>query len=286
MIQFDRQYRFAANGFEIGETTPEQPTAIHISFSVEKADTETPNSAKISLWNLNPEHLAILNEKDCAVILRAGYGNMMPQIFVGTISYIDTALDGSDRETSIEVVDGRVQLRDTFVSLSYSGKMNSKKIIQDIADKMGVAVSFSYNAKFYDFPNGFSYVGSARTALDKACVSSALQWQIQNGILQIKMRYDTMTREAYVISPETGLIGIPKKIMISSEGVTMDTVGNGDKERPGYEVEYFLNGAIGIGDYIRLESKIASGYFRIHSLVMDGDNIEGDWLCTAKLIEA
>ncbi len=46
MIQFDRQYRLTAGaaggvGFEIGATTKESPTALHINFSIEKADTET-----------------------------------------------------------------------------------------------------------------------------------------------------------------------------------------------------------------------------------------------------
>jgi hypothetical protein len=95
-----------------------------------------------------------------------------------------------------------------------------------------------------------------------------------------------MTREVYVLSSDSGLIGIPKKIMLSPTGVTQDSTGTGEKERPGFEVDYFLNGAIGIGDYVKLESKIATGFFRVHSIDMRGDNIEGDWMCTAQIIEA
>ncbi len=287
---WDRQYRFSAGtggtGFEIGETSKDNPVAMHISFNVQKADTETPNEAKISIWNLNPQHLAVLNEKDCVVMLKAGYGDNIPLIFIGTVAFISTELDGADRETRIEAVDGRVELRDTFTSFTYSGKTNSKTVIDKIAGEMGVPVTYSYNANQYNFPNGFSYVGSGRTALDKACSSSGLQWQIQNGILQIRNRYDTMNREGFLLSPETGLVGVPKKITISSQGTTPDTVGSGDAERPGYEIEYLMNGAVGIGDYIRFESREVKNYFRIHSIEMDGDNLEGDWLCTAKIIEA
>ena len=60
--------------------------------------------------------------------------------------------------------------------------------------------------------NGFSFTGAGRTALDKACATTGLQWQIENGVLQVKMKGDTMTREVYLLSAETGLIGIPKKI--------------------------------------------------------------------------
>ena len=284
MKQFDRQYRFSAGqaggtGFEVGAVSPESPMALRISFMVEKCDTETPNTAKISLWNLSPEQLAILNEKDCIVTLRAGYADMLTLIFVGTVTYIETAMDGGDRETKIEAVDGRIELRDSHVSLSYTGAINTKKIIEAIAADMGITLTFSYNARFADLPNGFSYIGAGRVALDKACASTGLQWQIQNGLMQVKMKGDTMTREVYVLSPDSGLLGIPKKITFGKEAERAEN-------QAGWEVEYLLNGAIGIGDYVRLESKLTQGYFRMRSVEMDGDNFEGAWMCTAKLIEA
>ena len=284
MKQFDRQYRFAAGppggaGFEIGATTPESPTALHIRFMVDKCDTEAPNTALITLWNLNPEHLAILNQRDCVVTLRAGYDNHRPLAFVGTVTYAETMLDGGDRETHMEAVDGRIELRDGYVSLSYFGKINTKKIIEDSAAEMGVALTFSHNAQFADLPNGFSYVGPGRVALDKACASSGLKWSIQNGVLQVKLKGGTMTRQAYLLSPETGLLGIPRKITYGADS-------DGGAEQFGWEVEYFLNGAIGIGDFIRLESRYVKGYFRVRSVEMRGDNLEGDWKCITRLMEA
>ena len=279
MKLFDRQYRFAFGGFEVGNSTPEQPTAIRINFAVEKADTETPNTARISVWNLNPEQLATLNEKDCFTVLRAGYGNNMTLIFTGTVTFIKTIMDGADRETVMEIADGRVLLRDTYVSLSYSGVVNAQTIIDDVAGEMGIAVTYSYNAEFADFPNGFSFVGPGRGALDKACTTSELQWQIYNGVLQVKKERDTMNRSAYLLSPDSGLIGIPKNIVISEEGAGLG-------EQPGVEVEYSLNGAIGVSDFVRLESREIQGFFRVKWLELVGDNIQGAWKCTARLIEA
>ena len=283
MKLFDRQYRFAAGragqtGFEVGNTTPEQPTALRINFVVEKADTETPNTARVSLWNLNPEQLAALNEKDCFTVLRAGYGNNMPLIFTGTVTFIKTLMDGADHETVMEIADGRVPLRDTYVSLSYSRVVNTKLIIDGIAEEMGIAVTYSHNAHFADIPNGFSFVGAGRVALDKACATSGLQWQIYNGVLQVKKKHDTMSREAYLLSPNSGLTGIPKNIIIAEKDVGLG-------EQAGVEVEYLLNGAIGISDFVRLESREIQGFFRVEWLELAGDNIQGAWKCTARLIE-
>ena len=279
MKKFDRQYRFAFNGFEVGNSTPEQPTALRIHFTVEKADTETPNTARISVWNLNPQQIAALNEKDCFTVLRAGYENHMTLIFTGTITCVKTLMDGADRETVMEIVDGRVPLRDTYVSLSYSGVVNAKPVIDAIAGEMGIAVTYSHNAAFKDFPNGFAFIGPGRVGLDKACATSGLQWQIYNGVLQVKKERDTMNRQAYLLSPDSGLLGIPKNILIAADGCGLD-------EQPGVEVEYLLNGAIGISDFVRLESREIQGFYRVKRLELAGDNIQGMWKCTAWLIEA
>ena len=280
MKNFDRQYRMTAGkpgsvGFEIGGTSP---YALHISFSIQKQELESSNTAKVQVWNLNKANLATLEEKDCYLTLKAGYGNTLPVILNGTVSHSNTKLDGADTLTEIEVVDGLAEIRDTWVSISYAGKVNSKKIVDDIASQMGVTVTYSYNAEFADIPNGFSFVGQAKHALSKACVVSGLEWSIQNGVLQVKKPGDVMSKEVYVISPETGLISIPERVQISSSDQ------NG-KNQVGYDLVYLMNGAIGPGDYVQVDSKYLKGFFRVYSLEIDGDNLGGAWQCKARVLE-
>lgn len=277
MKNFDRQYRLSAGkagaeGFEIGADA----RPLHISFSVEKADTDSANTAKVSIWNLNKAHIAELNKDDCVVVLRAGYGTVMPLIFTGVVTFAKTKADGSDEVTEVELVDNRVELRDTYVSVSYSGNVNCKTLIEDTAAQMGVTASFSYNAKFADIPNGYSYVGPARNVLTKACDTSGLIWSINNGVLQIKKPGDTMSREVYELSAQTGLIGTPERVQIS---------GDDGSYSYGWDVEYLMNAAINIDDYVYLNSKYVRGYFRVYSVVIEGDNMEGSWTCTARLLE-
>lgn len=291
MNNFDRQYRFSAGvpgrpGFEVGSTDFPHKTALHISFSIEKSDLESANTGKITLWNLSPAQLATLNLKDCEVVLKAGYGTIMPLAFVGNITNVVTTQDGPDTMTEIEAVDSRVALRDTYISVSYAGVINTKKIIEDTAGQMGVPVVFSPKAKFVELQNGFSYVGAAKGALKKACASSGLTWSLQNGVLQVKMPNEPISTRAFLLSAETGLIGIPKRITKASQ---TPNEGNGNNTmqtaQTGWEVRYFMNAAINVNDYVRLESKIATGNFRVSKLTIDGDNIEGEWTCTAELLE-
>ena len=267
MQNFDRQYRMTAGkpgsvGFEIGDTTP---YALHIAFSIQKQELESSNTAKVQVWNLNKSHLATLEEEGCFLTLKAGYGNTLPLILSGSVSYTRTQPDGADVMTEIEVVDGLAEIRDTWVSISYAGKVNTKKIIDDVAE-------------FADIPNGFSFVGQAKFALTKACAVSGLEWSIQNGILQVKKPGDVMSKEVYVLSAETGLLSIPQRVQVSSS----DSDGTNEI---GWDIEFLMNGAIGIGDYVQVQSKYLEGFFRISTLDIDGDNLSGDWKCKARVLE-
>ena len=76
MENFDRQYRLAAGrqarpGLKLAAAS-DRCTFL---FSVEKADTNSQNTAKVTIWNLSDEHLAELRKNDCVVVLHAGYGD-------------------------------------------------------------------------------------------------------------------------------------------------------------------------------------------------------------------
>jgi len=262
-------------GFEIGNINDAAETVLHISFSIEKSNVESPNNAKIQLWNLSNKNLKILESKNCIVELKAGYEDSMALVLVGYVASVITTQDNADRLTEIEVVDGLAELRDTVISVSYNGKVNSKEVYKHIAGKMGLSIVFAKDLSHKTLPNGFSYVGKAKNALKKISKCCNHSWTIQNHVLQITRPGRAISTKGYLLSSDTGLIGIPKRI----------TIGSGGEEQTGWEVEYLLNGAIGVNDVVKLQSNITSGYFLVYKITMDGDNIEGDWICTAQLLK-
>lgn len=284
---FDRQYRLSAGaaggaGFEIGEGSP---MPLHISFSLEKAEVQSPNTAKISLWNLSPAHLATLNMKDCVVTLKAGYGSAIPLLFVGTVTNVETEADGADTRTDLEVLDGRRELRDTYVTLSYLSTTGSKDIIQAVAGQMGLPVVFSEQASFIDVPN-YSFVGPGKDTLDRICGTNKLVWSIQNGVIHVRGPNEPINMRAFLLSPKTGLVDVPKKLT-KGEKNSGNAVANSaqNKTQMGWEVTYLMNAAIGVNDYVKLESKKASGVFRVSKIKIEGDNFGERWTCTAELLE-
>lgn len=265
-------------GFEIGNIKSANETVLHVSFSVEKSDAESPNTAKIQIWNLSNKNVKVLDSKDCIVELNAGYNMNMAPILIGAVTSAVTVPDNADRMSELEIVDGRIALRDTKVNISYNGSVNSKKIYQYVANQMGVSIVFAKGLKFKTFPNGYSYVGKAKNILKKLVRSNRHSWTIQNNVLQITKKGTPVSTKGYLINYSTGLIGNPKKISL---GNSTDT----KKAQTGWEVEFFLNGAIGINDTVKLESDVVKGYFLVKKITFDGDNFEGDWIATAQLLK-
>lgn len=295
LVHFDRQYRLKCGaagsvGFEIGNPGYRHNTALHISFSLEKTDAPTMNTAKFSVWNLNPSQLNTLAMTNCTIELCAGYGNSRPCIFKGTVANVQTELDGADRMTTIEALDGFAEISDTYVSMSYKGTPSAKTLLEDAALKLGFPVVYSKSAEQLlsdaEVTDGYSYVGAAKNVINEACNLAAAIWTIQNGTLQVSKVGETVSQTAQLISPSTGLIAVPKKIYNSAVAAGENTGSTLQDSLFGYEVTYFLNGAIGINDLVKLESKVVNGVFRVYKLSMNGDNLEGDWTCTAQLVEA
>jgi hypothetical protein len=274
-MSFIRAYKLkcgkpGGNGFETSE--------LHFAFSVSRSEDKSGNSATLSVWNLNPEHEAMVCEKDCYIEIQAGYEDtQLYPIFTGYVTYGDGELDCADWRTSLELVDGRVEVRDTYTSKSYNGSTSQKKIIDDIAQEMNLKIVYADGIQFDDIPTGYSFVGKGTASLDKACAVNGLGWYIDNGVLHVKPKGGTLNRRAYELSSESGMIGYPKKLTTSGESEE-------DKDVSGYEVRFFLNGDIKIGDYVYLNTKRVKGYFRVQSLKIDGDSHSGDWTCTATLM--
>ena len=266
-----------SKGFEIGNVRSAAETALHVSFSVEKCDVESPNTAKIQVWNLSDENLKILDGNDCIVELKAGYGNSNALILVGNVTSVVTTLENADRMTEIEVMDGRAELRDAALVISMNGSVDCREVYEKISDEMGIPAAFADGLSFKMMPNGFSYAGSAKNALQKVAAYCGHSWTIQNQVLQVTWPGMAMGAMGFLLTHDTGLIGIPKRITIGAAGK--------EESRTGWEAEYLLNGAIGVNDVVELRSRAASGHFRVHKVTIDGDNMEGDWMCTAQLLE-
>lgn len=299
-MNYLRQYSILAGipggeGFEITSVGVSRP--LHINFSLEKADTQSSNSGRLQISNLNNEHKAILSEAGCVVELKAGYSDTLGTIFLGGVANPSEVMDGADRTLEIELVDG-LSNYGSIGTMSLNGAVDGTSILNEIQGMMGIeSIVVTENAAAMlstaKYANGYCFVGKNKAALQSLCRKAGLTYSLQHGVLQVYCPGEAITTQAYKISYDTGLISVPRKITVTQtstakagngkvSALSEEGMGNGI---PGYEIEYLINGAIGINDLVQVESKTANGVFRVRKQSFTGDNYSGDWICTAQVVE-
>ena len=110
-------------------------------------------------------------------------------------------------------------------------------------------------------------------------------WTIQNGVLQVRRSSEGISTALHKLNKDTGLINIPKRVYSTQTANTDSSIDTTSDMLYGYEIEYFMNGAIGIGDRVYVESSLVKGVYMVSKLQIEGDNIEGNWQCTAQITE-
>ena len=271
---------------------------LRISFDIDKDLTQQTNKCNVKIYNLAPETRKKIERPDSVCILEVGYaeGAGLRRIFVGAITQAWTGDVGADAVTELEMSDGQVAIRDSVISLGYSAGTNGSKVVHDIAAQMGLILHIADDVAFEDYPNGFSYAGYAKTALDKVCSASGATWSIQNNELQVIMGGGTTGIRALVFSASSGLIGSPERIVRGVKRADSDKEETKKKKRKvkkkdkqekkaGWKIKTLLAPTVNPGDATRVESRTVTGWFRVETLKHSGDTHGNEWYTEHELIE-
>lgn len=72
---------------------------------------------------------------------------------------------------------------------------------------------------------------------------------------------------------------------MASRRRSVTTDDDSGEDVSGWDVEFLMNAAIGIDDYVFLKSKVVTGYFWVYSIEIEGDTDGSVWQCTARMPE-
>lgn len=274
---------------------------LRFAFGIEKGTGENPNKCTCEVYNLNPDSRALVETVNNVLILKAGYAQDVGEItiFTGTVTRSITKRMGADWVTSLEMSDGGLEYRDKKTTFSYAPGITGQAVLANIAATFGLPVRPLPSAiASKTYPEGFAFVGRSREAMSKACEYLGLEWSIQNREVQILKKGKAVEQQAFVLSPETGMIDSPesevktmtdkaaakKGVTTKQKGVTQSFGTNdaGDKgqklEVQGYKVKSLLQPALQPGGYVKVESKFIKGqFFRVEAVTHSGDTHGNDW---------
>lgn len=268
---------------------------LKINFSIEKDTTKESNKAKLEIYNLSETSRKAIEVADNEVEIYAGYEDGAVLCFRGTVTYGYTKDSGTECITSLDLADGTVALRDSYCSLSYAPGTSAKTIIQRCATEMGVPVVYGDDVgELENYKNGFSFIGQAPECLTEVCNALGLSWSIQNNILNIILAGGTATNRGLVFSAQSGLIGLPERIVQAEYKSNKTTPKRkakqkAKKEEPrkkaGWRIETLLVPSVNPGDMVKVESRIITGWFRVEKVRHSGEYNGQRWNSEMDLIE-
>lgn len=276
-------------GFQLGGKAKGQN--LHVSFSIEKTDDTANNSASMKIWNLSDEHINMLSEDGVKVEIRAGYDENLATVYYGDVVEVIESLDDSDRLVEVELSEGAKDFQ-SYTSFSMQGMIPCSSVLGKFINEIGSpSVVYSAGARELinnvKYGNGYSYVGRTKDGFSAVLTKCGLTWSMQNGVIQIYKLGESITTKAFLLTADTGLIETPKRIVLNAKG---QVVSDAKKKKEagntkGYEITYLMNGAIGINDLVYVRTRKIDGTYRVKNVQIDGDNFDGDWVCTAQVVE-
>ena len=270
---------------------------LHIGFQIDKDTTKESNKAKLEIYNLSDATRKKIEVPDTEVEIYAGYEKAGGAIlaFKGSVTYGFTRDAGTDCITTLDLADGTKAMRDSYCSLSYAPGTSAKTIIQRCANEMGVPVVYGDDVgELESYQNGYSYIGQADGALTEICNALGLSWSIQNNILNIILAGGTSTNRGLVFSPQSGLVGVPERIIqaeykSNKSNPKKTAKKKAKKEKPrkkaGWKINTLLVPSVNPADMVKVESKWITGWFRVEKVSHRGDYNGTNWGSAMELIE-
>ncbi len=242
---------------------------LRVQFKIQKGASNTLNSSSINIYNLNRDSRGFIEGKDNTSILNVGYGEVLHNIFKGTISRIEHRRAGADIISKIEVIDSKKEVVETHIEENFKAGTKTESVLRLVLKRFGLNDSAinkiissvkSRNVSNLDkeYINGLALTGNFKEIMEKIMNKEGIDFSMQDGIPLIDKDI-IVQEEAVIISKNTGMIGIPVK------------------KEEGIEILSLIQPGIIIGSTINIISELINGFFKVRQIIYTGDTHQNKW---------
>ena len=209
-------------GPKVGTTNgAQEPSEIRtffnrLSFKIDKSTDSTGNKSNIKIYNISQDSRDFVEnlgpDKNKAargvVFLKAGYTNDIGTIFFGDILRIITERTGPDIITTLECGDGQVPLQQKKLEIGLGKGATNIQVMQIAAATLNTTLGVTKGIVKREFLNGYSFSGFVKDLLDDMTKQAGVEWNIQDGELQIFPPDSSDGQEAVVVTPQNRTIRV------------------------------------------------------------------------------
>lgn len=270
---------------------------MHIRFETKQEDEESPNNARIRVYNLARETVARIQGEYTRVVLQAGYENAnFGVIFDGTIKqFVVGREDNKSTYLDILAADGDQAYNFATINKSLAAGSTPQQRIAALIEAMGPKGVGAGDVIVPDtggvLPRGKVLFGLARAGLRAQVQNVGATWSIQNGKINVVPLDGYLPGDAVVLTSRTGLIGRPEQtqqgvyarclinpritvgglVRIDNQSIN-ETFQQGDFAIPGAQIPY--NQYAGIQQFANVT---ADGLYRVYVNEFVGDTRGLPW---------
>jgi hypothetical protein len=276
-IQYNRNYKLVIG--DARTTDALEITDLQVSFDISKSsdNTSRTNSASIEVTNLSDNSLKILQTDYPAALFYVGYQDDLKLLFGGQVVNVRTRKSGTDRVTQLLMGSGYNELNHSTIAKV----VPANKTVKDIADEIAKSIP-NVSRVVFNGTNlnnkvikGYPISGTVREALDKLSEAYKLEWRLDSDVLYVNDKDRAENEDfgnAYVVSPESGLIEIP---YYTSGDITRDSSDSVKKQ--GVQFTMLINPDVYPGQIIKLEDTDIVGWFKVDDVRYSGSYRNGTW---------
>ncbi|MBY4728353.1 MULTISPECIES: phage protein [Burkholderia] len=221
-------------------------SGLRIVFRVQRGDLQTPNSARIRVYNVSDNTAQRAAAEFTRVVLQGGYEGNYGIIFDGSIIQVRRGRESpTDTYIDITAADGDMAYNFAVVNTTLAAGSTHADVVDaclKAMGKYGVTAGYIADMPSNPMPRGQVLFGMARDHLETVARSTQTLWSIQDGQLQIVPETSYVPGEIPVIDATSGMIGLPEQ---TQNGIT---------------VRMLLNPAVKIGRLIQLDNSSIQRY--------------------------
>lgn len=188
----------------------------HYTFSIQAMDTESPNNARVRIYNLSDKTADRIKGEFSRILISAGYEGNVGKIFEGTIKQIKRGReDNISRYVELFSADSDLGYNFGIVNQAIKAGSNPLDRIKAIAPSLGSGgaplLPDLSTVNPASLSRGKVMFGMARTVMRDEAENLDATWSIQKEKVQVIGMRSYLPNEVVELTSQTGMIGVPEQ---------------------------------------------------------------------------